>query len=77
MKKVIILRKIHACDKKSSTPPFSTIGKTLTYSCFSCRFLTYIIRIENLDWCKCERCKNGERIRVPLFRGGGKAYCFG
>ena len=30
--------------------------KDQTYSQFSCRFITYSIRIGNLDWCKCGLC---------------------
>ena len=60
MKKLIILRKIHV-TMKSFVPPFSTIERNQTYSQFSCRFITYIIRIGNLDWCKCGHCKNEAR----------------
>ena len=24
--------------------------------CLNCRFITYSIRIGNLDWCKCQKC---------------------
>ena len=48
MKKMIILRKIHV-TMKSFAPRFS------------CRFITYSIKIGNLDWCKCGHCKNEAR----------------
>ena len=59
-KKVIILGKTHV-TMKSFTPPFSTIKRKETYLRFSCRFITYIIRIRNLDWCKYGHCENEAR----------------
>ena len=60
MKKVIILRKIHV-TMKAFAPPFPTVERKLTYSQFSCRFITCSIRIGNLDWYKCGHCKNQVR----------------
>ena len=56
MKKVIILRKIHVTMKF-----FYTTERNSAYSRFSCRFITYSIRIENPEWCKCRLCKNEAR----------------
>ena len=40
---------------KSFTPPFSNIEKNETYSSLASRFITYNIRIGNIDWCKCQK----------------------
>ena len=56
IKKVIILRKIHVTMKF-----FYTTERNSAYSRFSCRFITYSIRIENPEWCKCRLCKNEAR----------------
>ena len=77
MNKVIILRKIQV-TMKTFAPPFSTIGRNLTYSRFICWFIIYNIRIRNLGSCKCELCKNEAREICGLScRGGCNAYSFG
>ena len=38
-----------------------TIERNKTYSRFSSQFITYSIRIGNLDWCKCGYCKSGAK----------------
>ena len=50
MKKVIILRKINM-KMKSFAPPY----KETEHSRLSCWFITYSIRIENLDWSKSQK----------------------
>ena len=48
-------------EMKSFIPPFSTIERNCIYWHFSCQFITYSIRIGNLNWCKCGHCKNEVR----------------
>ena len=55
--RVISLRK-RRVTRRSFAPRFSTIERNLTYSRFSCRFITYSIRIRHLYWCKWRYCKN-------------------
>ena len=57
MRKGIILRKI-LVTMKSFAPPFSTMEENSTCSRCNYWFITYSIRIGNLDWYKWGRCKN-------------------
>ena len=56
----------------------STIERNYTYSRLSCRFITYSIRIGNLDWCKYQKqplevfCKK----RCYLKLTGNSCTCF-
>ena len=62
MKKVTILRKIHAA-MKSFAPPLSTAlakGRNKTFSQFSCQFITYSISIGNLN---CSKWRIAKTIR--------------